>query len=295
MINFLPSFILLPITALLAILNIALCGSVIFLLGLVKIFLPFKIINLALSKAANFMMFIWALLNSVILKFTGKIDWQINMPDELKRDGWYLLIANHRSWSDIVVLCSAFKYKLPMLKFFLKKDLFYVPFLGIACWALDMPFMQRYSKALLEKKPHLKGKDIENTAKSCEKFKERPTTIVNFVEGTRFNPEKAEKVNSKYQNLMPPKAAGIAFTLEAMRSQFETLLNVTVIYPDNAEKPFVDLLSGKMKRIIVNVELLSMDEIPTVDYFNNREDKVSFQRWLNDLWHQKDANLEQYK
>ncbi len=102
----------------------------------------------------------------------------------------YLLISNHHSWADIVVLCVLFRKHIPMNKYFLKQQLAWVPFIGLACWALDMPFMRRYSRSYLIRHPERRGKDVETTRRSCEKFRSHPTTIVNFVEGSRFTEEK---------------------------------------------------------------------------------------------------------
>lgn len=94
-----------------------------------------------------------------------------------------------------------------MLKFFLKKELIWVPFLGLAWWALDFPFMKRYSRKFLAANPHLAGKDLESTKKACEKFKHTPVSVMNFVEGTRFTPEKHQRKNSPYAHLLPPRPA----------------------------------------------------------------------------------------
>ena len=54
-------------------------------------------------------------------------------------------VSNHRSWVDILVLQAVFNRRIPFLKFFLKQQLIWVPFLGLAWWALDFPFMRRHS------------------------------------------------------------------------------------------------------------------------------------------------------
>ena len=125
-----------------------------------------------------------------------------------------------------------------MNKYFLKQQLAWVPFIGLACWALDMPFMRRYSRSYLIRHPERRGKDVEPTRRSCEKFRAHPTTIVNFVEGSRFTEEKKRETRSPYHNQLPPKAAGIAKALNVLGSQFDKLLNVTLCYPDNHTRPF---------------------------------------------------------
>lgn len=202
------------------------------------------------------------------------------------------MISNHLSWTDIVVLCSVFKDRIPMPKFFLKQQLLYVPFVGMACWALDMPFMRRYTREYLLRHPEKRGQDLETTRRSCSKFKYNPTTVVNYVEGTRFTPEKCRQTRSPYQHLLQPKTGGIAYTLAAMGEQFENIIDVTLAYPDNLEKPFRDMLMGRMKRIVVKVNILPMNEQVTGDYFNDKQYKRQFNQWLNTVWEEKDATLK---
>jgi 1-acyl-sn-glycerol-3-phosphate acyltransferase len=71
-----------------------------------------------------------------------------------------------------------------------------------------MPFMRRYSRGYLIRHPERRGKDVETTRRSCEKFRLHPTTIVNFVEGSRFTDEKRIETRSAFNNLLPLKQQG---------------------------------------------------------------------------------------
>lgn len=154
-----------------------------------------------------------------------------------------------------------------------------------------MPFMRRYSRGYLLRHPERRGKDVETTRRSCEKFRSHPTTIVNFVEGSRFTAEKKRETRSPYHNLLPPKAAGIAMALNVLGAQFDKLLNVTLCYPDNNARPFYDMLSGRLTRIVVRINLVPIGEELHGDYVNDKNFKRGFQRWLNGLWEEKDRQL----
>lgn len=292
MLSFLPSFILVLITCPLFFINAAVIGTSIFLFGLVKLLLPIKPITIVLNFFINGLWRAWALFNLLIINLTNPVEWQIDGQDKLDKKGWYLLICNHISWVDIMVLTQLALNRLPSPKFFLKDELKRAPFIGMAAWAMDMPFMKRYSRSYIEKHPEKKGQDIASTKRSCEKFKNIPTTIINFVEGTRCTEAKRVKTESQFQHLLEPRAGGIAFTLSAMGHLFSGMLNVTLNYPDN-EEPAKDMLLGKMKRIQVKVELLEVTEAQMGDYFNDEEYKVKFQSWLNELWQKKDKLLSQ--
>lgn len=267
----------------------------IILAGIIKGIFPFESFWHSISKFSDLMMLMWCRGLSLIMCLNVQLKWNIEGIGELSKNNWYLLVSNHKSWTDIIVLCVLFRNHIPMNKYFLKQQLAWIPFVGLACWALDMPFMRRYSRDFLLKHPELRGKDIETTRRSCEKFRLRPTTIVNFVEGSRFTEAKRIKTNSPYNNLLPPKAAGIAFTLNALGEQFDRILNVTIYYPDNNKNPFIDLLLGKMKRLAVRVETIPITEDIRGDYFNDKSYKRKFHLWLNDIWLKKDNLLDKLK
>jgi len=237
------------------------------------------------------MMYCWCEGLALLLRLNPWLKWDVQGLDGLNKKNWYLLISNHHSWADIVVLCVLFRKHIPMNKYFLKQQLAWVPFIGLACWALDMPFMRRYSRGYLLRHPERRGKDVETTRRSCEKFRAHPTTIVNFVEGSRFTEEKQQQTRSPYQNLLSPKAAGIAMALSVLGSQFDKLLNVTLCYTENNQKPFYDMLSGRLTRIVVRVSLEPVTEELHGDYVNDKNFKRRFQRWLNRLWEEKDRQL----
>ncbi|KFK92983.1 MULTISPECIES: acyltransferase [unclassified Serratia (in: enterobacteria)] len=283
------------ISAVLAILVTALCSLPIVLVGVIKLLVPIPAVWRAISTFADYIMWCWCQSLAWLLKVNPNIRWDVDGLSGLEKKNWYLLIGNHQSWADIVVLCVLFRNHIPMNKYFLKQQLAWIPFVGLACWALDMPFMKRYSRSYLLKHPEKRGKDLETTRHSCEKFRQRPTTIVNFVEGSRFTEAKKIKTRSPYRNLLAPKAAGIAFTLSTLGNQFDKVLNVTLLYPDNQEHPFIDMLSGRLKCIVVRVECLPIDESLHGDYFNDKEFKHNFQLWLNTLWQEKDRLLDKLK
>lgn len=272
-----------------------LCSVPIILAGLVKLLLPVPFVWRKVSLFCNFMMYCWCEGLALLLHLNPWLKWDVEGLEGLSKKNWYLLVCNHHSWADIVVLCVLFRKHIPMNKYFLKQQLAWVPFIGLACWALDMPFMKRYSRAYLLRHPERRGKDVETTRRSCEKFRAHPTTIVNFVEGSRFTEEKRQQTRSPYQHLLPPKAAGIAMALNVLGSQFDKLLNVTLCYPENDRTPFFDMLSGKLTRIVVRVDMQPIEEELHGDYVNDKGFKRRFQLWLNTLWSEKDVLIEEIK
>jgi len=231
----------------------------------------------------------WISLNNLTTQLFTSIKWRIEGLETLSRKDWYLIIANHQSWADILILQNIFNRRIPFIKFFLKKELLYVPFMGLCWWALDFPFMKRYSQQLLKKRPELKGKDIATTRKACEKFRFKPVSIMNFVEGTRFTPAKHAEQQSPLQYLLKPKAGGTAFVLGTMGEQLHKLLDVTIHYPQGIPS-FWDYISGKVHAITVNINVLPIGKELIGDY-NDQVYRERFQQWLNQLWTDKDRQL----
>lgn len=139
------------------------CSVPIILAGIVKLLLPIPVVWRKVSVFCNFMMYCWCEGLALLLHLNPWLKWDVEGLEGLNKKNWYLLICNHHSWADIVVLCVLFRKHIPMNKYFLKQQLAWVPFIGLACWALDMPFMKRYSRAYLLRHPEQRGKDVETT------------------------------------------------------------------------------------------------------------------------------------
>lgn len=287
----LPAQLVGAITLFLHTLNTFFWFGPIILFALVKLLLPLNFITRGCTHALNFFASSWISVNTLVTKMTKPIDWQVSIPDNLSTNDWYLVIANHQSWVDILALQQTFNRKIPFLKFFLKQQLFWVPVLGLAWWALDFPFMKRYTKSYLKKYPHKKGKDFETTKQACEKFKTIPISIMNFAEGTRFTQQKKDKQNSPYENLLKPKSGGIGYVLTLMGNEITKVLNVTIDYPDNHGSSFWDYLCGKVRRVVVKAELIEIPDHVKGNYIENAENRKAVQQWINQLWSEKDQQL----
>lgn len=265
-----------------------LIALLVIIVGIPKLLLPFPPVQRVISTLANGVFRVWGYAMSLLFRLTQPVRWHIEGDSQLHRDRWYMIIINHLSWVDIPLVMHLACRNMPMPRFFLKQELIWLPLIGLGCWTLDMPFMKRYSREFLAKHPHLKGKDIETTQKSCQKFRHIPTTVVNFCEGTRFTPEKHQRKNSPYQHLLPPKAGGTAFTLQTMGEQFDAILDITIVYPPSKNSVVWDLLTGQLRDIYVNVETLPMQQDLIGDYFQDAAFKEHFQTWLNGRWERKD-------
>lgn len=296
MLDFLPAPLKGTLAALLILLNTLILFPFLILIALIKLLLPVTLVRTGCTVLLNSIAQLWIGVNNFVINILHKINWDVRGAETLSREHWYFVTCNHQSWADIPAIQYVLNSRTPLLKFFLKKQLIWVPLLGVAWWALDFPFMHRHTKEQIAKKPELKGKDVAATQAACEKFRYTPVTIFNFMEGTRFTPAKHERQNSPYQHLLKPRAGGTAFVLGAMGDMLHTMLDVTIVYPGKDQVGMWDYLCGHLRTIIIDIRIR---EIPTqflgMDYENNRERRVEFQRWVSGLWAEKDARIEALK
>jgi 1-acyl-sn-glycerol-3-phosphate acyltransferase len=236
---------------------------------------------------------LWISINNAILSFYQNPRWDIEIPPDLDRKGCYLVSSNHQSWVDVLVLQRCFNGHLPFFRFFIKSQMFWVPFLGIAWWALDMPFMRRHSREKLARLPALKGRDLENARKACEKFRTIPVAMTNFPEGTRFSPAKRDRKKSPFQNLLQPRIGGLGQVLYALADELNALIDVTIVYPQTKatglSPTFWQLLTGDIPEIIVRAKRV---EIPKQllgrNFRTDREFRSELETWVSQLWREKD-------
>ncbi|GAA5186902.1 acyltransferase [Ferrimonas gelatinilytica] len=268
--------------------NTLFCAPLVLLLGMVKL-LPIPTLRRGCSILVDEIATFWISVNNLNQRLLSRTQMITHALPPLSPKQWYLVISNHQSWVDILLLQRVFNRKIPFLKFFLKRELIFVPVLGLAWWALDFPFMRRYSKAFLAKNPHLRGRDQATTRKACEKFHHQPVSVMNFVEGTRFTPVKQQRQESPFPNLLKPKVGGIALALDAMGGKLDTLLDVTIHYPHGIPT-FWDYLCGRVPRVEVMVESHSLTEVNRWNY-QKREERTVYQSWLNQIWQQKAVKL----
>ncbi len=267
----------------------SLCFIPILIIGLFKL-IPIEAWRIACTKGVDHMAVIWSGMTTAYAKRFCPVEWKITGITQFNSQQWYLVIANHQSWLDIVILQNFFHQKIPVLKFFVKAQLKWVPLFGFSWWAMGCPFMKRYSKEYIEKNPHKKGADIKATQKALKLFKSYPSAIISFIEGTRYTPEKHLNQQSPYLHLLKPKAGGIGQVISAMGKQLQPLIDVTIVYP-KPNTTLWDFLCRRIQTISVNIRQLEVPEIFTCseDALQDGYTQDSFRAWINDQWATKDA------
>ncbi len=292
MLAFLPPVVRAAVAvSLLAVNTLFWCG-LLFLFALVKLLLPFERVRAAIDPLLNSIATRWIAGNNAWMRLTQPTVWDVEGLEGIDPRGWYLVSCNHQSWVDIFVLQRLLNRRIPLMKFFLKYELIYVPVMGLAWWALDFPFMRRHSDRYLRKHPEKRLEDLETTRRACEKFARLPTSVMNFVEGTRFTPQKRDAQRSPYRHLLKPKSGALALTLNALGERFESLIDVTIVYPGGVPT-FWQFLRGDVERIVVRMTRRPIPvEFFHADAMTDSRARKRVQAWLHEIWQEKDRRID---
>lgn len=290
---FLPAPVVGALTFLALFSNLLIWGGLIMLLSPLKL-LPLPPLQRALTRFLLSLATQWQSVNKLVYRLLHPAAWHIDdRIGTLDPNKSYLIIANHQSWADILVLFDLFYLRLPFLRYFLKRELLYVPLIGTGCWALDMPFMKRHSREAVARNPALRQEDIGATRQACQIYREQPVGLVNFLEGTRFSEAKRQSHQSPYRHLLRPKSAGLSFTLNTMGDQFGGIIDVTIAYRPTPRALAWSWFCGDQDNLHVHADLLPIPpEMLNGDYEADPEFRARFQAWVNGLWSRKDARLE---
>lgn len=284
--------------ALLLAINLVFIALTIIIIGILTLLMPIK----SWRRFGNIIMqglpVIWGRFNHYILAISLHKQLDISGSGTFSRKEWYVMLSNHQSWMDILVITSVFYKQIPCLKFFMKQQLLWqLPFAGLACYFLNFPFMKRHSRAEIRKNPELKQQDIITTKKACQKFRNFPTTVINFSEGTRITDSKHQRQQSPYKYLLKPKAGGTAVAINEMRDILSGIIDVTINYKtlNNQKLNMWKLICGKIDKLQLRYELLPITPELEGDYFVDRKFRSKLQHWINGIWERKDKLIGELK
>jgi 1-acyl-sn-glycerol-3-phosphate acyltransferase len=272
--------------------NTVVLTSVIFILAIFKLLAPPGRARNAMTRWLSSLGELWVSVNKAMVWFYRGMEWDVHLPDGISHTGRYLVSCNHQSGVDILALQHCLNRHAPFGRYLLKHQLIWVPVLGIAWWALDMAFLRRYSKQELISNPSLRGKDLENAARACEKLKHIPVSMMTFPEGTRFTSAKHRAQNSPYRHLLRPRYGGIGQVLYSFDDALDSLIDVTIIYPQGVPTVW-QYVSGQVKKIIVHIELRPIGEdLRGQDFREDPAAKNRLIKWLGGIWEEKDRLMD---
>ncbi len=288
MLHRLPSWLLGPLTFLLLVLNLAVMGTTFVLIMPLKWLGPTRRFRQRTFLVLQGVFNLWAKSNSAVLDLTQRVEWRISGLEQLDPAASYLIVSNHSSWLDIPVVLRVLVGRTSMIKIFLKHELIWVPLLGIGCWALEFPFMRRYPPEKVQKHPELKGKDLETTRRTCRNFGRTPSSLLNYMEGTRYTRRKHRAQKSPYRHLLKPKSGGVAFILGTVGDRLDAMVDISLAYPAR-DRIFWEFISGRVAWVAVDVRLREIPvEFRSDATWNDPETRERYREWIRSIWQEKD-------
>jgi lysocardiolipin and lysophospholipid acyltransferase len=197
-----------------------------------------------------------------------------------------LLVVNHQQMPDIpaIMKFARTKDRLGDLKFFVKKQLKWVPGMGWGMQFLDCLYIDRDWTADRE--------TIRTTFARLVDGKV-PVYLVSFVEGTRLTLKKlkaAREYAGSHGLRLPihtlvPRTKGFEASVEGLRRHLDAVYDLTISYEVGVPTLW-QYLKGLVRRIHVHVRRFPINNLP-----DSAED---LRRWLLDRWREKDELLDQY-
>lgn len=281
------------ISATLLLLNCLLFPIPVILLCALSRLVPLASWRHRLERLAQRSPYLWTSINNAIISISNRHKIEVILPADLRENRSYLILSNHQSWIDILLIYGLLNHKTTPIKFFMKKELLWtLPFAGLTCKLIGYPFMERHSKEDIRRNPALKGKDLQTTRQACKSLTRIPGSLMNFVEGTRFTIAKQKKQNSPFKHLLKPRAGGISVALEELHTHLSGILDITIYY-DTLDKGFWAFASGQFNKIYVKIRRLDIPPELIGNYYEDRSFRPQFQSWLNTIWYEKDATLDE--
>ncbi len=270
--------------------------SIFFPVSLLKVLIPIPAVQYFVTSILLGLTWLWIGFVNIMGRWTTGIEIDVQGLESINKRGHYFIFANHSAWTDIIMLFHLYHGRMPFPRWFMKRELIWLPMIGYVCWAVDMPFMHRLKPSAAKKRPELKGKDLENTRRACEKFRRRPVVVVNYLEGTRFTWDKHQRLKSSYRNLLPPKLGGAGFTLNAMGELLDGIIDMTVVFSPGCSGSGMDYAMGRIRKVIIRARVLPVPmDIVNCDLRENEAARIRFRDWVNEIWEHKDRQIDEIK
>jgi 1-acyl-sn-glycerol-3-phosphate acyltransferase len=197
-----------------------------------------------------------------------------------------LLIANHQQMPDITAIMKFCKTKdrLGDMKYFVKKQLKWVPGMGWGMQFLDCLFIDREWAS-----------DREQIRRTFDRLVSGkvPVHLVSFVEGTRLTLTKLESTQAYArehglyvpQHTLVPRSKGFTASVEGLRSHITAVYDLTIGYEVGVPS-LTQYIQGLVQRVHVHVRRFPIEELP-----RSAED---LRQWLLTRWEEKDRLFDHF-
>ena len=157
------------------------------------------------------------------------------------------------------------------MKFLYKRELAYVPVLGLILIAFDFPILQRKARSL-QSESDRREDERHRVREACKTVSRAPAAVLSFDEGTRFSEIERRRTYSPYRHLLLSRSGGFAAMLEALERLDPMVADVTILYPRTSS--FWGFLGGEIEEIEMKATKFPMDVVK----------KQGARSWLEERW-----------
>jgi 1-acyl-sn-glycerol-3-phosphate acyltransferase len=217
-------------------------------------------------------------IDSALLRRVSGVLWRF---DELTLDPTrpHIVLANHRSWADILIVQAVVATRGPIVKFLAKRQLLFTPIFGLIILAFDFPILRRRTRRG-DDPAKRRDDDRRRVSEAAAVLLDSPAAILSFAEGTRFSEAKLKASHGPYDHVLPPRAGGLVAMIEALGGGGGgRIVDLTIAYSRTVS--FWEFLGGESGPVSVLWETVEIAEV----------EPGRAQAWLNARWRRKDAAL----
>ncbi|XP_059157781.1 1-acyl-sn-glycerol-3-phosphate acyltransferase epsilon-like [Physella acuta] len=241
------------------------------------------------------LLFFFEIITGVELIFYG----DLTALKELAKGENCIYMSNHQSTLDwVIASCISMRRgSLGRTRYVLKDGLKFLPFYGFYLGMHGSLFVKRAGKFRKDKAEKQLSRDAHD---------KKPMWLVVFPEGTRFNPElintiESSKVFATEQGLQPlenvlfPRIRAVQVCIEQLGKSVDSVYDVTIAYGNTYDfstkqrlpaPPMQDFLMGSSPRVHIHINRIPISEVPV--------EKEELKSWLYSRFQLKDRLLEEF-
>lgn len=257
------------------------CCLAIYVAALSRAVTPFRKVRDLLTGFMDGVVSVWVGGNAWMLGVLRLIEIETIIEEPLSdRTHWWVVVSNHQSWSDVIAIQCALLRLAPPIKFVTKRELIWIPFVGLAMWLLRFPYVRRFSAEAARRDRSLLEKNRQAMERAATQFLQRPIAILTFLEGTRFTRAKHTEQESPFEHLLNPRTGGLAYVLDALGPRATRIVDLTLNY-EGTVPGFWELLCGRCRGVTISIRSIEVTD----------EFKSDLKTSVLELWQQKDAEI----
>lgn len=225
-------------------------GVVCFMLTLLYCILPLKIVHdMMWQLYVNWVL----MLGWFVRKLVPSVE--VETHGTLPENKPYILISNHYSWLDILILYATIFTRKRNFVFVMKRSLIYLPFIGVICWGVGHPLIER-GRTL-----HTRNK----LSQAVNKALKYQYGMMIFPEGSRLTKKMDLQPN---ECLLKPKRSGFQIVASAFGEEIE-VVDCTLVYQDKRHT-VSDFLMGKIGRVKLISESIQLQSSEGKEWIRHR-------------------------